>query len=73
MEQNISSEIMDKLTKVCLCKAIPRSKIKAAIKGGAHSLKEVQKITGAGSGGCGGRRCSPKIEDLIEQHERGEY
>ena len=73
MEQNINSEIMDKLTKVCLCKAIPRSKIKAAIKGGALTLKEVQKITGAGSGGCGGRRCGPKIEDLIEKHKQGDY
>lgn len=73
MDQNINSEIMDKLTKVCLCKAIPRSRIKAAIKGGAHTLKEVQKATGAGSGGCGGRRCTPKIEELIEKHNSGEF
>lgn len=73
MEQNINSEIMDKLTKVCICKAIPRSRIKAVIKGGAKTLKEVQQATGAGSGGCGGRRCTPKIEDLLEQHNRGEF
>ncbi|HCW04244.1 MAG TPA: (2Fe-2S)-binding protein [Clostridium sp.] len=73
MEQNINSEIMDKLTKVCLCKAIPRSKIKAAIRNGAHSLSEVQKATGAGSGGCKGRRCSPKIEGLIEDYKKGEW
>lgn len=73
MEQNINSEIMDKLTKVCLCKAIPRSKMKAAIRGGALTLKEVQKATGAGSGGCQGRRCSPKIEELIEQYKNGEW
>jgi bacterioferritin-associated ferredoxin len=71
MEQNINPEIMDKLTKVCLCKAIPRSKIKAAIKAGARTVEEVQKATGAGSGGCGGKRCTPKIQELINQHEEG--
>lgn len=68
MEQNINEEIMDKLTKVCLCKAIPRSKIKAAIRNGARTLKEVQEVTGAGTGQCGGRRCTPKIEELLENY-----
>ncbi|PPK48789.1 (2Fe-2S)-binding protein [Clostridium algidicarnis] len=68
MENNASEEIMDKLTKVCLCKAIPRSKMKEAIKGGATTVEEVQKATGAGSGGCSGRRCTPKIEVLLEKY-----
>jgi NAD(P)H-nitrite reductase large subunit len=67
MEQNINNEIMDKLTKVCLCKAIPRSTIKKAIQNGARTLEEVQKATGAGSGGCKGNRCTPKIEELLKQ------
>lgn len=67
MEQNINNEIMDKLTKVCLCKAIPRSTIKKAIQNGAKTLEDVQKATGAGSGGCKGLRCTPKIEELIKQ------
>lgn len=67
MEQNINSEIMDKLTKVCLCKAISRSTIKKAIKSGARTVEEIQKITGAGSGGCKGHRCTPKIEELLKQ------
>lgn len=71
MEQNVNLEIMDKLTKVCLCKGIPRSKIKEAIKKGAATVQEVQKATGAGSGSCGGRRCSIKIEELLKQHEEG--
>jgi len=66
MEQNINNEIMDKLTKVCLCKAIPRSTIKQAIKNGATTLEQVQKITGAGTGGCNGNRCTPKIEELLK-------
>lgn len=67
MEQNLNEEILDKLTKVCLCKAISRSTIKKAIRNGAKTVKEVQTATGAGSGGCGGRRCTPKIEQLLEQ------
>lgn len=65
MEQEKHDMIMDKLTKVCLCKAISRAKIKEAIKNGARSVQEVQKATGAGSGGCSGRRCTPKIEELL--------
>lgn len=32
MENNLNEAILDKLTKTCTCKAIPRSKIKEAIK-----------------------------------------
>lgn len=66
MENNKNQEIMDKLTKVCICKAIPRSTIKKAIRNGAQTVQEVQKATGAGSGGCCGRRCTPKIQELLE-------
>jgi NAD(P)H-nitrite reductase large subunit len=65
MSDNLNEEILDKLTKVCICKAIPRSKIKEAIRNGADTLEKVQKVTGAGSGGCGGRRCTPKINELL--------
>lgn len=65
MQDNINQDIMDKLTKVCICKAISRAKIKEAIKNGASTLEEVQRATGAGSGGCGGKRCTPKILELL--------
>ena len=68
MEQNVNNEIMDKLTKVCLCKAISRATIKKAINNGAITVEEVQRITGAGTGGCKGNRCTPKIEELIKRH-----
>jgi NAD(P)H-nitrite reductase large subunit len=69
MENNASREIMDKLTKVCICKSISRAKIKEAIRNGSKTLEEVQKATGAGSGGCGGRRCTPKIQDLLASED----
>ncbi|MEA4961098.1 (2Fe-2S)-binding protein [Lutispora sp.] len=65
MEQNLNSEILDKLTKVCICKGISRAAIKQAIKNGANTVADVQKITGAGEGSCGGRRCTEKIQQLL--------
>lgn len=62
---DIEEEILDKMTKVCICKGISRATIKKAIQNGAKTVSEVQKATGAGSGPCGGRRCTPKIEDLL--------
>jgi bacterioferritin-associated ferredoxin len=67
-ENNINEEIMDKLTKVCICNGISRKSIKSAIKNGALSIEAVQKITGAGSGPCSGRRCTPKISELLEKN-----
>lgn len=67
MEQNLNEELLDKLTKVCICKAISKARIKEAIRNGADTLEKVQAVTGAGTGGCNGRRCSPKIQELIIQ------
>lgn len=67
MEQNLNEKIKDKLTKVCLCKAISRGSIKNAINSGATSVEEVKKITGAGTGSCNGKRCGHKIQALIDQ------
>ena len=71
--ENKNVEIMDKITKVCLCKAINRKKFKDLIKTGVTNIDEIRKLTGAGSGPCSGRRCTPKIQDLISQHENGEF
>lgn len=62
---------MDKLTKVCLCRSISRKTIKSAILEGTATADEVKKKTGAGSGSCSGRRCTPKIEKLLEEHKAG--
>lgn len=65
MDEGLNQELLDKLTKVCICKGISRSSIKSAIARGAATLEEVQKATGAGSGSCGGKRCTPKILELL--------
>lgn len=70
MEQNISPEILDKLTKVCICKNVTRAKIKQAIKNGADSFEKIQESTGAGTGSCGAKRCREKIESLIMEFNK---
>ncbi|HEX9060745.1 MAG TPA: (2Fe-2S)-binding protein [Clostridia bacterium] len=67
-EQNLNEEIMDKITRVCICKGIPRATMKKAIRNGAKTVVEVQRITGAGGGSCGGKRCTPKIEQLLNEN-----
>lgn len=62
-----NQEIMDKYTKVCICKAISKSTMKKVIREGADTLEKVRKATTAGSGSCGGRRCTPKIMELLEE------
>lgn len=64
-DQNLNSGILDKITKVCICKGIPRASIKKAIANGAETVEEVQKVTGAGNGSCGGKRCTEKIQQLL--------
>ncbi|MDP4180280.1 MAG: (2Fe-2S)-binding protein [Bacillota bacterium] len=64
---DLNQEILDRLTKVCICKVITRATMKKVIAAGADSLEKVQKATGSGSGPCGGKRCTPKILELLEE------
>ena len=67
MSDNLNQELLDKLTKVCICKAINKASIKKIIANGADTLEKVQKASGAGSGPCGGKRCTPKILSLLDE------
>lgn len=65
---NLNEQVLDKLTKVCICKAISRATIKDAIKNGAHTVEAVSAKTGACTGGCRGNRCKSKIQNLIDEN-----
>ena len=67
---DLNEEILDKMTKVCICKGISRATMKKAIEQGASTIEEVRRATGAGSGPCNGRRCTPKIEALLENAQK---
>lgn len=54
---------MDMNKEACHCRNITYKKIQDAIKGGARSVEEVQKVTGFGTG-CG--KCREFTEYLIK-------
>lgn len=72
-EQSVEQMVKDKYTKVCICKSINRATMKKVIKDGATTLHKVRYKTGAGSGPCQGRRCTPRIEALLDEYEQGAF
>ncbi len=50
---------------VCLCQGISEKRVKAAIRSGACTRKQVTKACRAG-GGCGG--CHDVIKEMIAEH-----
>lgn len=68
MDNNLKDEVIDKLTKTCICSVVTRHAIKNAIKDGANTFEEVKKATRAGCGSCKGARCKWKIEELISNY-----
>ena len=65
--KDLQEIVLDKMTKVCVCKAISKAKIKESIKLGADTLDKVIKDTGACTGSWKGSRCKLKIENLITE------
>ncbi len=58
--------IIEGLKPVCRCQGIKRKAVLKYIAGGASTLEAVQQATGAGSGSCEGKQCSPRIEALLK-------
>jgi len=59
------AEIIEGLKVVCICKGIRRRTFLNLVAAGTRTLPELQKATGAGSGPCGGRRCTPRLQELL--------
>lgn len=59
-------KIMTRLKPGCICKGIKLIRLLDAIDSGAASFEEVARLTGIGSGDCGGRRCRAKVEELLD-------
>jgi len=59
-------QILDGLKPICLCKGIRKKAFLKQIAEGLRTVDELKKATGAGSGPCGGKRCTPKIVELLE-------
>ena len=70
-DHDIEQMVKDKYTKICICKSINKATMKKVILDGATTVNAVRNKTGAGSGSCKGRRCTPRIENLLREHEEG--
>ena len=51
---------------VCICKGIPLAKVLPTLKN-HHQVDKVHDAAGTGSGGCQGRRCTPRIKILLQK------
>lgn len=60
-------EIIDNLKVICQCKGIKKGKFKQLIADGAKDPAAVSRLSGAGTGSCGGKRCAPRIDALLEE------
>jgi NAD(P)H-nitrite reductase large subunit len=61
------SGIIDNLKVVCQCKGIKKGTFKRLMAEGGDTLEKLQRASGAGTGGCGGNRCTPRLVDLLAQ------
>jgi NAD(P)H-nitrite reductase large subunit len=63
-------EIQARFRVVCICKGVKMGKISDAIHAGATTVREVNRTTGSGGGGCGATRCTPVIEEMLRNGGR---
>ena len=65
--------LSDSEIEVCTCQNIYLDTIKTCIQAGAKHVQEVNCNTNSGSGICGGKWCTPTIENLILRHHKKAY
>jgi NAD(P)H-nitrite reductase large subunit len=61
-------QVIDGLKPICLCKGVKKSVFLDHIKAGLQTVEELKNATGAGTGSCKGKRCSPRIAELLESN-----
>lgn len=57
--------LLEGLKIVCICKGIKKSVFWRALDAGALTKEDMHRMTGAGNGGCQGKRCGPRILALL--------
>lgn len=68
-KQDAKSEKIKQLSKVvCICKGIPLVKVMEGLEG-SETVADVNRKVGAGSGGCQGQRCGPRIKILLRKYK----
>jgi NAD(P)H-nitrite reductase large subunit len=59
-------EIIEGLKVICTCKGIRKNVFLKHIRAGLKTVAELKKATGAGTGSCKGKGCTPRIEEMRE-------
>ena len=57
--------ILEGMKVVCICKGIKKSVFWKGLDAGVRTKEEMNRLTGSGSGGCQGRRCGPRITEML--------
>jgi bacterioferritin-associated ferredoxin len=62
--------LLEGMKVVCICKGIKKRIFWKALDDGAQTKDDINRLTGSGSGGCQGRRCGPRILEMLRNHRR---
>jgi bacterioferritin-associated ferredoxin len=57
--------LLEGMKVVCICKGIKKSVFWKVLDTGVRTKEEINRLTGSGSGGCQGRRCGPRIMEML--------
>ena len=57
--------LLEGMKVVCICKGIKKRVFWKVLDTGVRTKEEVNRLTGSGSGGCQGRRCGPRILEML--------
>ena len=57
--------IIEGLKPICQCKGIKKKILLQHIASGIQTVEALKHISGAGSGSCEGKKCTPRIEALL--------
>lgn len=60
-----SRTVIEGMKVVCICKGIPKKVFWKALDQGMQTREDVNCFTGSGSGACAGRRCGPRIIEML--------
>ena len=60
-------EIVDGLKVICTCRNIRKRVFLKHIAAGLTTVAALKKATGAGTGSCKGKTCTPRIEELLKE------
>jgi NAD(P)H-nitrite reductase large subunit len=63
-------EIIDGLKVICTCRNIRKSVFRKHMRTGLLTVEELQRATGAGTGTCKGKECTPKIAELLKEAKK---